>query len=200
VIQGEIVWLGWPVVVGIALFRQLRHGARWPQVLGAVILCTYAAWICSVAFFPLPLSGGPTSAHPNELIGGVSVNLAPVVGILRALPGLGAWQIVREFGGNLLLFIPFTLGGPLLWPRLRTWWWPLLAGLGGSVLIEMIQLTISGLVGYPYRQADIDDVLLNTAGAFLGYGLFALMKRVAPAGRIVTLADRLEERRRPPAV
>lgn len=58
---------------------------------------------------------------------------------------------------------------------------PLLAvllGLGASVLIEVTQFTaLWGRYPCPYRQADLDDLLLNTAGAALGWilGWLALL-------------------------
>jgi glycopeptide antibiotics resistance protein len=35
--------------------------------------------------------------------------------------------------------------------------------------IEILQLTISTVVGFPYRVFDVDDVILNTTGAALGW-------------------------------
>jgi glycopeptide antibiotics resistance protein len=178
VISGSVIWIAWPVIAGLVVFWQVRRHARWPQILGAVGLATYAWWICSVAFFPLPL-GDSAVASAGEFAGRDWVNLVPLRELFRALPQLGSAQIVREFGGNILLLVPFTLFGPLLWARLRTWWWPLAAGLGGSVAIELIQLALSGLVGYPYRQTDVDDVILNAFGAFLGYAVFLTVRALA---------------------
>ncbi len=170
------------MVAGLVVFWQVRRRGRPAQTAGArriqrlritvaVVLATYAWWICSVAFFPLPL-GDSAAASAGGFAGRAWVNLVPFREIIRALPQLDAAQIIREFGGNVLLFVPFTLAGPLLWARLRTWWWPLAAGLGGSLAIELIQLALSGVVGFPYRQTDVDDVILNTFGAFLGYAVF----------------------------
>ena len=192
-VSGSVIWIAWPVVAGTVVYRQVRRSgrrsetagprsARWLRVAAAVALATYALWICSVAFFPLPV-GQSAAASAGGFAGRAWVNLVPFREMLRALPQLGAARIVREFGGNILLFVPFTLFGPLLWPRLRTWCWPLAAGVGGSLAIELIQLALSGAVGYPYRQTDVDDVILNTFGAFLGYALLlvavALGRRVS---------------------
>ena len=174
-IAGSVIWIAWPVVAGLVVFLQVRRHARWPRMLGAVALSTYAWWICSVAFFPLPV-GEAAAASAGEFAGRDWVNLVPFRELLRALSQLGAAQIVREFGGNILLLVPFTLLGPLLWSRLRTWRWPLAAGLGGSLAIELIQLALSGVVGYPYRQTDIDDVILNALGAFFGYAVFLAVR------------------------
>jgi glycopeptide antibiotics resistance protein len=68
--------------------------------------------------------------------------------------------------------VPFTVLGPVLWSRLRSWKWALIIGIGASVVIELMQLGVCALLGDPYRAADIDDVILNTAGALFGYALF----------------------------
>jgi glycopeptide antibiotics resistance protein len=173
-ISGNLIWIAWPVVAAIVAYWQLRRRAGWQRVLMAVVLATYALWICSVAFFPLPTRETAASMPPSELHWLRWVNWVPFREMVRNIPRLPASQVVREFGGNLLLFVPFTLFAPIFWRRLRTWRWPLAAGLGGSVAIELIQLGLSALVGYPYRQTDIDDVILNTFSALFGYAVYVI--------------------------
>jgi glycopeptide antibiotics resistance protein len=188
VLSGHLIWAAWPVPAAAVVWWQRRQGARsgkresarWPQLLGAVGLVTYAWWICSVAFFPLPLGTTVDSMRAaGELAGMTWVNLAPMRELIHSLARLSAAQIAREFGGNFLLLVPFTLFAPLFWPRLRSWWWPLAAGLGGSLAIELLQLVISVAVGYPYRRTDIDDIIVNTSGAFLGYAFSVVWRRLA---------------------
>jgi len=176
-VSGNVIWIAWPVVAALTVWCQVRRRARWPQMLAAVALVGYAWWICSVAFFPFP---GAQTAAGLRSAGLPWVNLVPIRELVRHLPLLPARQIVRQFGGNVLLFVPFTFFGPIFWPRLRSWRWPLAVGLGGSLAIEVLQLALSGVAGFPYRQTDIDDVILNTAGAFLGFAVF-LVARVAAA-------------------
>jgi glycopeptide antibiotics resistance protein len=76
--------------------------------------------------------------------------------------------------------LAFTLFGPIVRLRPSVWWWPLAMGLGGSVAIDVTQPGLSTLVGYPYRRTDIDDVILNTAEAFLGYALFIFLWKGLP--------------------
>jgi glycopeptide antibiotics resistance protein len=40
------------------------------------------------------------------------------------------------------------------------------------VSIELLQLALCALLQDPYRSVDIDDVIVNTVGALLGYALF----------------------------
>jgi glycopeptide antibiotics resistance protein len=171
-ISGNFVWIAWPVVAAAVAYRPLRRRAGWPRVLAAVALATYALWICSVAFFPMPTPETVAAMAPGGLESMSWVNWVPFRELAPNLSQLTTPQIIREFGGNLLLFVPFTLFGPMFWQGLRTWRWPLVAGLGGSVAIELIQLCLSAVVGYPYRQTDVDDIILNTVSAFLGYGIY----------------------------
>ena len=45
---------------------------------------------------------------------------------------------------------------------------------GEDIVPEGAQLGLSMLMGYWYRVADVDDLILNTAGVLLGYGAFRL--------------------------
>jgi glycopeptide antibiotics resistance protein len=48
--------------------------------------------------------------------------------------------------------------------------------LGAS--LEITQLFISIILGYPYRMVDVNDFLFNTIGVLVGYGLFKLIARL----------------------
>lgn len=81
---------------------------------------------------------------------------------------------------NILLFIPFGILVPILWKFYRHWWNLVLMAFIISMLIELSQLlTARGFF-------ELDDILLNTAGAWIGYfafflfysSLYALRRRV----------------------
>lgn len=81
-------------------------------------------------------------------------------------------SVLRLIVGNVLAFVPLGILTPLLAPRRRSWLFVLAVGLIVSAAIELGQLGLSGLLGYTYRQSDVDDVILNVIGALLGYALF----------------------------
>ena len=54
-----------------------------------------------------------------------------------------------------------------------TWWKALLTGFAVTAFIECCQLCVG-------RAFDVDDLLLNTLGAMLGYGLYRLLKKLVP--------------------
>jgi glycopeptide antibiotics resistance protein len=55
-----------------------------------------------------------------------------------------------------------------------------------SIAIEIGQLALSVALGWAYRSADIDDVIVNVTGAMVGYALLliwsSLVDRDRPAG------------------
>ena len=70
-------------------------------------------------------------------------------------------------GLNLAMLVPFGVLVPVLWPGMRRWHRVLLASLALSGVIELTQLATVRLVS-------IEDLLLNTLGAILGFDCFKL--------------------------
>jgi glycopeptide antibiotics resistance protein len=84
---------------------------------------------------------------------------------------LGSEFWLRNLFGNLLLLLPLGLLGPIALPSLGRWWRIALVALVYSATIELIQLAV------PDRSADIDDVIVNVAGAMIGYLAFKVVGR-----------------------
>ena len=95
---------------------------------------------------------------------------SPFQEILRGLRG-GPWVFFMLLG-NIGMFLPLGFFPALLWRRPR-WWKSMLIGFAASVTIEFVQFFIG-------RSTDIDDVILNTTGALLGYWLFCLTRALFP--------------------
>jgi glycopeptide antibiotics resistance protein len=71
---------------------------------------------------------------------------------------------VRQIGGNIVLGVPFGVLLPVLVPRARGVVWVLLLTAAVMLLVELAQGSL--VAG---RAFDIDDVILNTTGALVGY-------------------------------
>lgn len=82
------------------------------------------------------------------------------------------WSVYNLLG-NVVMFIPFGFFPALLW-RKYTWWRALLTGLAVTIFIECCQLCVG-------RAFDVDDLMLNTIGAMLGYWLWLILQKLAPA-------------------
>jgi glycopeptide antibiotics resistance protein len=113
----------------------------------------------------------------------VTDNLVPFSTIRIYLDNLDSpfWQ--SQAVGNVLLLLPLGLFGPLAVPWLGRWWRVLLGATLFSTCIELIQLAI------PDRSADVDDVLLNAAGALLGYFLMRAFRLRPRSRRPLPLQD-----------
>jgi len=92
-------------------------------------------------------------------------NYVPFNTILGYLGGEPSWRIATyNLLGNILLFVPMGMFLPSLFRTIR-WKGVFVAALVLSLTLETTQLFF---IGTP----DIDDVILNTLGAMLGYGVF----------------------------
>jgi glycopeptide antibiotics resistance protein len=87
--------------------------------------------------------------------------------------------------GNLVAFVPLGLLLPQMIGR-RSLLLVVAVGLALSVAVEAGQLAVSVALGFAYRTADIDDVIVNVTGAVLGYLIYivvtTLWTRAASAG------------------
>ena len=109
---------------------------------------------------------------PGQVVHG---NLIPFHTLATYLDNLGSWFWIRNALGNLGLLLPLGLLGPIALPALDRWWRIALLALLVSTAIELIQLAI------PDRSADIDDVIVNVAGALLGYAILNVTRRLIPS-------------------
>jgi glycopeptide antibiotics resistance protein len=131
--------------------------SRW---VAGVLLAVWLAFGLLVTLVPIE--------PPVGLV--VSPNPVPLHTIAIYLANLDSPFWVRQLVGNLLLLMPVGLLGPIAFPSLSGWLRVLVVALVMSVAIEIAQLWI------PNRMADVDDVLLNVAGAMLGYAILSLLR------------------------
>jgi glycopeptide antibiotics resistance protein len=160
-----------PLLVAVAIFR-IDAGVPWRRAALGVALADYVLFVAGMVLFPmgaqtgLGIGNGYLLADP-----GLWLNVVPMQTIGELLGRTSSSQAVRQIGGNLGLLVPLGFLLPALLPRLRGWHAFALSALGVSVGIEAMQFLgrASGLVA---RSVDIDDVILNAAGALLGFLLY----------------------------
>jgi glycopeptide antibiotics resistance protein len=119
----------------------------------------------------LVLTLQPAYPLPGQV---VDDNLVPFHTLAIYWRNLGSEFWMRNLFGNLALLLPLGLLGPVALPALDRWWRIALVALLYSVAIEVIQLAV------PDRSADIDDVIVNVAGAMLGYLAFVIVRALRP--------------------
>jgi glycopeptide antibiotics resistance protein len=133
-----------------------------------LLFLAYIGFLLALTFYPFD---GFAGSEPVDL------RLQAFRTINFALrKGLGSGQFTVLIG-NLLAFVPLGMLLPVVLNR-RSLLLVLLVGVGVSVAIEAGQLAASMWLGFAYRTADIDDVIVNVCGAIVGYVLYVTITSV----------------------
>lgn len=74
-----------------------------------------------------------------------------------------------QYTMNATMFVPLGILLPLIWTSCRKVWITVAYGAGFSLLLELSQL-------FTRRVTDIDDLIMNTLGALIGFGIYYLFK------------------------
>lgn len=81
---------------------------------------------------------------------------------------IGLFNVMLNLFGNIICFVPFGFVLPIMSNKQRGIFKITVLTFLTSLLVELIQLLSK--VG----SCDVDDIILNTLGGFLGYVLFAI--------------------------
>ena len=142
--------------------------ARRIRIAGTLLFLLYVAGMVYFLFFSERY--GRTNADSA-----MRYNLVPLLEIRRFWRNrsvLGTQAVLQNIVGNVLIFLPFGAILPVLFRRMRNVFLTAGAGALVSLWIETLQLVTR--VG----SFDVDDILLNTLGALVGYVIFALCNRI----------------------
>ena len=156
----------------------LRTGGDPVREAGIVALAAWGLLLVAVTLFPLVVIFYDWAGTSS---------FVPLASISQLLRETSPETAITNIGGNLVLLVPFGFLMPLLFTRMRSVWATTWRAAVVSVVIEMGQ-SITGA-----RASDVDDVILNTAGAIAGYLIYRGFEWVLEhwsAGR--TLLNRLE--------
>lgn len=163
----------------------------WPMLAAAGLLGSAAA-LAAFTVFPLPEPGTLDCAQRSLFSYWQRepfASIAPIADAFRA-QGLGAVTsgVFLQVFFNILLFVPygFFLHQVTRWRGLAV----VMAGAATSLAIEVTQGTsFFGAYPCPYRLFDVDDLLVNTAGAAIGLGLSYLLTRAWPGSNPAPMRD-----------
>ncbi|KAF5992764.1 VanZ family protein [Streptomyces sp. RLB3-17] len=137
---------------------QERKALPLPVRLLIMLLAFVAMVAFAVALARLTLEPSPAS---KALI---HTNLHPGSSLRAYLDQPALRDAVKQIGGNVVLGVPFGVLVPVLIPKARGILRVLLLTAVVMLLVELVQGTL--ITG---RAFDIDDVILNTSGALVGY-------------------------------
>ncbi|WP_096274425.1 VanZ family protein [Paucisalibacillus globulus] len=160
----------------IVAIRKKPIHINWTREIIYFLFVLYMSMVISVTLFPLPLGQFYTVESIFR-----NVNVIPFKSIVMDISQIGIAYggdtlfmiglIARNVLGNILLLLPFGFLAPILWGKLRSLRYTLLAGFIISLGIESLQLLESSL-GTVGRITDIDDLICNVIGTALGFYLY----------------------------
>ena len=158
----SIVW----ILVRFTVCRKTKH-FDWKRELQLMLVYICIVVVVRFTFFPFfkengkiqPLIFDPATVFP------LRINLVPFVNLLH-------YDVFKELLinviGNTAMFIPLGIVWPSIFKGLNTHGKVIAAGFGTSALIEVLQLPLD-------RVSDVDDLILNTLGYLMGYGIYLLV-------------------------
>ncbi len=101
----------------------------------------------------------------REALIGAPIRYTPFHALLSFVKEIQRGRLGANFFGNIVLFVPMGFFIPPVIGK-QKWYWTIGIGFCFSLLIEIIQLvTARGCF-------DPDDMILNTLGTAIGYGLY----------------------------
>lgn len=158
-----------PILLAVAWWSR-RRGASWEDTGARCLLVGSVLLIVCVTLFPFPVAARwwkPWHFRHAQLV---------PLHTIRDQLSEGGLQAAQVFG-NVLVFAPFGFALPLVWERARRAPVTIAAGALLSLAVELTQLFV------PTHTTDIDDLLLNTLGAALGFAAAAVVLRARTRDR-----------------
>lgn len=139
------------------------------RAMGMVLFCLYIILLVYFLFFAEGYGRVPAQEREYRY------NLVPFVEIRRFWiyrEQLGTLAVFTNIFGNVIGFVPYGFILPIISKKTENLLFVTSTGFLGSLLVETVQLMTR--VG----SFDVDDLILNTLGAFLGCLLFMICNKI----------------------
>lgn len=161
------ITLAW---IAVRVFFGIRNRTvSWKHEVKLLLVYVCLVVIARFVYFPMRLVDG----HIDSLYLDVDkifplwINLVPIVHLFEEYDG---WLI--NIIGNVTMFIPVGLVWPVCFNKLDTLLKTVLVGACFPLFIEITQIPFYS------RCTDVDDLILNTTGIFLGALIYFGVKRL----------------------
>lgn len=154
----------WLLVRGVVWMKQKKMD--WKRELQLLLVYICIIVVVRFTFCPFGKVDGkiqPLVFYKDNWLN-FRINPIPFVHLFDYVIEREAWL---NFIGNTAMFIPVGIIWPAVYKRLNTPAKVIVAGIGFSLCIEILQLPFHD------RVSDIDDLILNSLGYLMGYGIYA---------------------------
>ena len=163
----SLLWVVLRIIVNV---RQRK--VLWRRELELLLVYICLIVVARITFFPFSKVDGqvqPLILDTARILP-FRLNFVPLV-YLFDYPTMG--EILINIIGNTTMFIPIGIIWPLVFRDLNSHGKIIAAGVGFSLCIEILQLPFFD------RVSDVDDLILNTLGFLIGYGIYLLIKKTS---------------------
>lgn len=139
-----------------------------------MIFNIYIILLITIVYFPIPIVCGEYVLHKNP-----PIHIIPWQSTIRMYKKYGLGEVIENIGGNLILLSPmvfflcyyfkkicFNIKGALF------------IALSMSLFIECSQVTLSIIIPNYSRTFDTMDLICNTIGGLIGYGLYHIYNKI----------------------
>lgn len=157
------------IIFAIVICILLKKGVK-----KTALVCIFIAYITAVVcivFFPI-LYDEPV-VYGN---GYTWYNLVPFATIAETVSGGFGETAFLQIFGNIFLSVPFGFF-VMMWMKKPKLWKMFVFAFGFTVTIEITQMFLGFAINSMYRNVDIDDVILNATGAFIGFGIYKILPK-----------------------
>lgn len=158
-------------ILNRVLTRKKTGQVSWKRETELILVYICLIVVARFTFFPFSKVDGRVQPLIFDTVQmwNFRINLLPLV-YLTDYEAL--WEMKINLIGNIAMFIPIGIVWPSLYRKLDTHKKVIAAGVGFSLFIEILQLPFYD------RVTDIDDLILNSLGFLLGYGIYLLVKKL----------------------
>lgn len=163
-----VVPLGLAALAVMAWLLHRRSALTVPRLVASAVVCVYGAGIVANTLLPIYL--GETGPRP------------PWSAFLNRVPLADTEPI--DMLRNVLVFLPLGVLLPII-ARVDSALRVLIYGFLLSLTMELLQL-VNAVTGHGGHIADVNDLLANTLGAALGYGIFRVSLLLPPVARLAS--------------
>lgn len=160
------------VPVYLLIRRPWRNWSKREAALAAFVL--FMMGLLSLAFWgQYDAPGIMLRRTLLRLRSGAGINLTPFRSIISYFRHYDRGYFMVNFWGNILMFMPWGFGLPLLWQREQGISPVICHSLALTLFIETVQLFIG-------RSVDVDDLILNFLGSLSGAAIYFILKKIFP--------------------
>ena len=168
-------------ILGVLIVYKFKKEHKY-QLSFMLLFAFYILVLISLTMFPLTFITEAGRSTQIADTSGAFIQLVP--GTILKSPILSS--VAKQVLGNILLLMPmYIFIKYMINDKHRSTLKAALISIGISFCIEIIQLLIDILTDYSNHICDIDDIICNSLGVFLGVLIFKIITLIKPLDKFI---------------